>query len=768
MNFCSCHIQSFQAGQAVRVSRLLWLFAALGSVALGAAPSPFASPALLHATSWIGNTYAGARRWVQQDIHALAVTDEGTVFTNVEWEEGGGNVGEYRDGALIRYAMHTHGWGANGGVSVSVNSNYLFIGLTMGNEGGGLRDEATWPPKGLRWFGVSRRLRSDISKAAPFAGGKGGKGDTLKESFLVIAEVPEKGGAPLAGMAATEKELFVSDPNSSEIQVFDCETMKLARRWKVERAGPLAMDRWGNLAMLQAAADGRPARVLFYGRGEKARVGATLPPEVVPSAICFRDNRLLVADVGPTQQILIFAPVPDAKEMKLIERFGEPGGMLAAKGVFGHQRFNDVRALGCDGHGNLCVAQDGQTGGGGTVVESYSLGDGRLNWRLFGLTFVDVADVDPASDTDVFTKEEHFKLDYTQPVGREWSYAGFTVNRLKYPQDPRLHIWSACAWVRRIAGRRILFVSDMNGEHLQVYRFASGTDGETAIPSAFFAKRRVAEKKAPDWPPHQPETGEWIWRDGNGNGAFDDGEFIQPGGSPIAKTSSDGSNANLPASSVANAPSSQGWWVDAQGNVWLATETKGLRIFPSQGLDAKGNPIWTYETMQTFPHPSEFKQVKRVRCLPESDTVFLAGTTDEHRNQHWKPGGPVLARYDRWRTGERKLRWQITLPYAAGSQGHSSCEPMGFDVAGDLVFVPYTGASKPDGVKHGRVEIFRASDGTSIGHVEPSEEVGEIGLQDIRECLAARRRADGEFIVFLEDDYKSKVVMYRLPPGSMK
>ena len=93
---------------------------------------------------------------------------------------------------------------------------------------------------------------------------------------------------------------------------------------------------------------------------------------------------------------------------------------------------------------------------------------------------------------------------------------------------------------------------------------------------------------------------------------------------------------------------------------------------------------------------------------------------------------------------------------------------MGFDIVGDFVFVPYTGASKPDGVKHGRVEIFRASDGVGVGHLEPSDDVGEIGLQDIRECLVAHRRADGEFIVFLEDDYKSKVIMYCLKLGQLK
>lgn len=726
--------------------------------AFAAEPPPFNSAALPHETSWIGNTYPGAKKWVQQDIRAMAVTDDGTVFTNVEWDEGGGNVGEYRDGELVRYARHTHGWGASGGVSVAVNSNYVFIGMVFGNEGGGLKDEATWPPKGLKWLGVSRRLRSDISKAAVFAEGKGGKGDTLKESFLVVAEATEKEGAQLAGMVATEKELFVSDPNASEIKVFDCSTMKPARSWKVERAGPLAIDRQGNLAMLEAPLRGSPSRVLIFGKSQMPQTQVTLPPDAIPSAICFHDHRLLVADTGPAQQILVFAPMPDAKELRLERRIGEPGGILAAHGVPGEMRFNDIRAFGCDMKGNLYIAQDGQTGGGGTLLESYRLATSQLNWRLYGLTFVDMADVDPTSDSDIFTKEEHFKFDYTQPAGRQWSYAGYTVDRFQYPQDPRLHIWSAGAWVRRIGGRRILFVNDMNGEHLLVYRFAAEGKSEIAIPSGFFAKRHVSGERDAKWLSSQPAKGEWVWRDANGNGAFEDEEFAQPIQS---------ANGNLKPE-TSDAPASQGWWVDAQGNVWQATESAGLRFFPQQGLDPKGNPTWNYAQMRTFSTPAEFKQVKRIRYVPETDTLFLAGTTEEHRNQHWKPSGPVIACYDHWLKGDRKLRWQMVAPYAGGSQGHDSCEPMGFDVAGEFVFLPYTGASKVNNVKHGRVEIFRARDGTSVGHVEPSDDVGEIGLQDIRECLTAYRRANGEFLVMLEDDYKSKIVTYRFKPGQLK
>ena len=52
----------------------------------------------------------------------MCVIPDGTVFTNVGWDEAGGNVDEYRDGKLVRYAKHTHGWGFNGGKAVAANS----------------------------------------------------------------------------------------------------------------------------------------------------------------------------------------------------------------------------------------------------------------------------------------------------------------------------------------------------------------------------------------------------------------------------------------------------------------------------------------------------------------------------------------------------------------------------------------------------------------------------------------------------------------------
>jgi hypothetical protein len=48
--------------------------------------------------------------------------------------------------------------------------------------------------------------------------------------------------------------------------------------------------------------------------------------------------------------------------------------------------------------------------------------------------------------------------------------------------------------------------------------------------------------------------------------------------------------------------------------------------------------------------------------------------------------------------------------------------------------------------------------------LKPCGTISEIGLQDIRECLRAHQRKDGEYIVFLEDDYKAKILLCRWKP----
>jgi len=196
-----------------------------------------------YTVSWIGNSFPGSTKWVQQDISDIHVTQDGTVYSIVFWDEAGAEVTVYKDGDVVDIAKHTHGWGYHAGSAIAVNSKYLYFAQAVENEGGHLIDPDTWPPKDYGWYGVGRRKLSDIKQAAPFSGGKGGKGDTLKGGFMVIHEVP--GGtrdAGIAGLWATEEYLYVSCPYDDKVRIYDSETMEHITDWSMENPGKVWMD----------------------------------------------------------------------------------------------------------------------------------------------------------------------------------------------------------------------------------------------------------------------------------------------------------------------------------------------------------------------------------------------------------------------------------------------------------------------------------------------------------------------------------------------
>lgn len=693
---------------------------------------------LQYRVSWIGNSFGGKTAWVQQDVEGLWVEPDGTVLTNVRWDEGGGNVQQYRDGRLTAMAGHTHGWGYEGGEAIAANAKYLFIVQNVSNEGGHLAGNS-WPPKGFTWSGISRRQRNDIARAAPFPGGHGKEGDVLPGAFLPVAEFAEHGRGRVRGLWATERELFVSSPVDGTIKVYDPENMQLRREWNVERPDRLCLDRRARVWVLQRPqADETWKALCFTPTGQRLPRKIEFPTGVSPTAMAVDSaNRLLIADAGADQQIRIYDTSETVPQCR--GTFGTKGGIFAgpSPGQFGDLRFNSPAALGVDGRDNVYVASCGATNGGSTVLECYSP-TGQCRWRRFGLEFVDLADADPACDQDVFTKEEHFGMDWTRPAGQEWTYRGYTVNPFRFPDDPRLHLPATHVWVRHLSGRRYLFVSDMTGEFLHVYRFSPPSEGETAIPCALLAKRHIAGKNG--YPRYQPEKGQWMWRDKNGNGAIDAGEYQCSG--------QDARGIPVP---------------DERGNIWYVDGDQ-IRCLPLQGIDAHGVPMWDLAQVRLAPRPAEFDEVRRLQYLPTADVMLLGGNQGEDRNQHWKPMGPVLACYDHWNDGQRRLRWRIVLPYQKGARGHESAEPISFSAAGDYIFVAYTRGLKADGVKFAYVKVFTLERGAPVGNLIAEKALGEIGLLDIVESVRAARRAGGEYVVFLEDDAKAKTVMFRWRP----
>ncbi|WP_341312385.1 hypothetical protein WN982_12905 [Paraburkholderia sp. IMGN_8] len=707
-----------------------------------------AHPALSYRTSWVGNTWGYAdRRWVQIDVQALAVTPEGDVFTNAPWDEGGGEIGQYRDGQLVRHGGESHGWGMMGGDAVAVNDDYVFVAQTVVSLGNEMVKHRRLPHEGEQWTGVARRSRADIRDGVPFAGQVSAPAGS-RLAFLLVATFSSKEDYAIRGLAVDATRLFVSNQLENRVQIFDAQTMQPAGGFPVHEPGRLALAHDGSLWIIEDSRTDGAQRVVHYARNGVHLAVLALPSRVVPVDLTVDTRgRLLIADNGPRQQILIFTAAgatQQGADMHLSASFGEEGGIYAGRaGAPGPRRFNGLTGVGVDRAGNIYVSMNGAgprrvgTGPGtydGALIESYAP-DGTQRFGLQGLLFVDGAQFVDGDPPSVYSGSKRFTLDLTRPVGEEWSYAGYTADRFRYPYDPYFHLYlggqRGMPLVRDIDGHRLLYTTDMYSSYLRIYRFTA--DRETAIPSGLFAQSRIDGA----WPPNQPRQGEWIWRDVTGKGDFSAGAFDQNTGST-------------------DAPPMRGWWVDSRGDVWQGTESQGIRCFPLQGFDRVGNPIYRYASMRQYPPPAPFYRIARLNYFPADDTMFISGSTPMHPfvQDNWNSAGSRLARYDRWKSGKPVLRYVIELPDRSAPDWLSI---NGFAVAGDYIFAVEN--------RSAFVRVYDRATGRDAGRLEPGKEVGSTsGWTDVPMPITAHRLASGEYLVLVEEDEHGKALMYRFTP----
>jgi len=715
-------------------------------------PLPAQAQSLTYSTSWIGNTFGGEiapglpdHKHVQISADDVYVAPDGTVYTDTNWDENGYEAGFYRDGD-VRGALEelSHGWGRGGGGAVTANDRYVYAAMTQSGDDGankalnanGLRQ---YPDPKTLWYCVRRFTRD--GRSAPFKTGLGWKNDML---LVNPAAQDAQGHYPdlaVTGLAADAGRLYVSDPAHGQVRVFDAETLAPLVSWPCDRPGKLALGAAGRLWALQSRT-GQARRILCLD----TRTGAVLPRPITgpagwdPQGIAADGlGHVLVADSGPDQDVKIYSVHSSSRTPTTLRRFGVRGGVLAAPpGQIGAQRFNMPVGVGLDRRGNVYVYSRGSVAGGGSVIESYALSGKRL-WRLLGLEFIDCAEPDPDSESDVYTKEEHFVMDYARPAGRQWTYRGYTVNRFRYPDDPRLHTGATSVFVRRIQGHPFLFTTDMYSGELAVFRFGSSTDGETAIPAAMFAKKHYAPEDKSVWPKMQPPKGEWLWHDASGDGKMQADEFALPG---TGKDASDG----------------WGWSVDSRGDVWQASDRDGLREFPCLGLGAHGSPLYSYASLKTTPMPAPFVELCRAEYVPETDTMYLGGYTTErpHTGGEWGTVGTEVVRYDGWSRGNPKPALRIALPYDGKKDPQVYIKAM--CVAGNYMFA--VESRDPE-----RVFVYDARTGVLQGTMQPDVTVGKSsGWVDTPYGIRAARRASGEYLVFVEEDLDAKVLLYRWTP----
>jgi hypothetical protein len=671
----------------------------------------------VYTNSWLGNTYGLPADHIAHNIDNLYVTPSGKVATITGWDEGGHNVALYNSsGGKIGIPVEsgTGSWGRMSGLAVFADDTYVY--QSMSQDGGYDADGVRYPvDPNVAWKCI-RRFNLDGS-SAPFTGGKGYDG-----AMLVV----NTDGSELrpTGVVIYNNELYVSDPIAGRVKVYNASTMSQTpvRSFSIANVGLLDVDRLGFIWMLDTV---QKKLIRFSTTGAIQSQSITFPSGVIPTSFCVDkvNDRILVTNNGNDQNVLIYGNIFSTPSQT--STFGNTGGINSGTpGAMGALKFSEPKGVGIDSLGNVFVGNNGLTSGGARL-EKYN-SSGSLQWRLNGTIFTANGSLNPSDETEFYTHEHKFKLNLgnTTP-GSEWSLAAQTVNKVKYPNDVRIPIAAQNNWfwtttyMRNVSGKKLMFISDMYGYGLGIYRFNATTDGENAIPSGLFSGSEPTES---------------IWRDANGNGNQDSGETL-------SKTADNFYSMHM--------------FPDANGGVWKANREQGIRYFPMQGFDGNGNPQYTYASSTVYA-PTELADVKRLEYDAVNNVLYATGRSTTDITDDWGAAGNRLVRYNNF-TGARTTAWSVTLPYSTSSPANNLnvkalCE------AGDYLFLA--------AYRHGRIYVHKKSDGSKVGEIMPTSVTGSTsGWFDINGAIRATKRSNGEYLIFAEENGYGKVMMYRWLPA---
>jgi hypothetical protein len=701
---CNCH--------AARLFVFCWLLicASLASSPARASASEARRPS--YTTSWIGNSFPGGvanghpgtGKKVQSSTADMSVRPDGTVFLNTIWDESGQEGGRYKDGAVLGGSPCSHD---GGGLAVTTNAKYAYLSYQL---------FSSHSINGVRRYDLNGNPAGGFTHAVGKCGNELG--------------VPTNAYIP--GLAASDSELYVADSANGVIRVYGAESMAPLRQFRFPHPLKLAYD--PATTSLWIARKGGIENYSTSGQF----LGRKITGIADPGGLAIdNQGRILVADSGPQQRIRIYS------------RTGESIGTLGAgiysgkPGQVQDSKLVNPVAVGSDGQGNLYVA------GGASLTDLRKFSPtGKMLWALRGLVFVDSAAVDGASGgRDVYTLLHHFRMNYALSGGGEWTWAGYTIDPFRYPDDPRLFakeggFLPTAHAVRRLNGHKYLFTTDQFSHTFLIFRL----DGEIAVPAGGFGGRPIPGWAIGSQPSRNSWSPAWMWIDSNDNGVPERGEFTDLNGLLNDAT--------------------WGWDVDDKGNIWAANNDFGLVEFPLREWSSRGAPLYSAASAIVYGKLDPFTAIERVVYFADTDTLYLTGYTDSHPRSPHEPSfglaGTELARYDGFIAGNHSTpKYRIVLPYnpSAGEAVKAIA------IAGNRVIAGVLESSGTALKKDAEdLFVYDAANGTLLGRILPGAEVGNaMGWLDCPHGLSAYRRADGEYLVFEEEVYWNKVLMFRGP-----
>ena len=635
---------------------------------------------------------ADGHKNVTEELADLCLSPDGKIFTAGYAESWGGGA-EYRadDGRFIaRYDRFESGFG-DPVKCVATDAKHVFWGT---------------PGKGI--------LRS------AHGGGGAGAYTTFLDRKVIT------------GMAVKSGQLYVSNFSDGKVHVFDADTMAEVRSWACPNPTRLAVDHAGNVWVIRwdVASTQKPHEGSVWW-GDKissfsptGTPGPTITDFEKPLALAVnKGGQLLVGGLNEHSQIWIYSTGGAPSK---VGAFGAKGGIFSGTvGAFATSpKLHWVKAIAVDAGDNIYT---GCTYGTfwGNCVEKWNAA-GALQWRLFAGTSLDCAGLDPENDTEVYSKYHHYSLDYSNTApGTEWSLKGFTVNRFKYPTDPRIdqntdvgsRALGAGAW--RIGGKLFVGRSSQEGYRFELFRQESATDGEVMVPSFQMWAGGQAHNRF-----YNPRTKAWV-----------------------EKPKKDG---------IYN----QYWNISKNGDLFTIGDPNTIIHYKFGGLDDHGNPIWDASNA-TASVVSEFKPARRLAYDSDTDVMYMAGDV---KKQNW---GSFLRvkKFPKWSTGNRSSSFTADLPYEdkeyAGNSNYGGAQPASFSVAGDYIFILY-------GIGH--VRILTKADGSLVGTLRQDVNgwKGSDGQVDAAYGMTVTRRSNGEYLILFENAAWANIMMTRWSPGGEK
>jgi hypothetical protein len=576
--------------------------------------------------------------------------------------------------------------------------------------------------------GVLKPLVKDLPGAKADAGGN------------VVVTHGAYGGPGICGfeiLDADGKRRFAINCGGPPVGDFQGECPELVdRAFPFERPGPMAVDKRGDLWIIQRGNDfpigGIPAAkykaAVRCHKSDGTFTGREITDVVNPRALGYdaANDRLLVGENGPDLNVRIYGGL-DSRPV-LAKTFGEQGGIYAGRNpglvndpsAGGAARFAGISGVGVDDRGNLYV------GGGfqGSDLRMFTP-DGQLGWMLNSLMFCNTYDVDPASDgTELYGTYNHLRLDLTQTdPGREQRYVGYNWDLRRFGEPDRAG--SSQAIVRRLGSeKRLTMFTSGQGTigDIKIFRY----DGELAIPAG-----------------GTREHGNVLWIDGNGDGREEPEELTKMA-SPIGWIT--------------------GLCIDSQGDLWAANATTGgcfMRHFYFQGLTAQGAPIYSglkdegYADIR-FPEEGDKINAWGMACRMDYDAdrdILVASYPAVPRTGEGdtSPAQYFFGRYDNWSKGQREPRWKQRALEPQLNPDFFMYEKnlfpyrgyMGLQIAGDYVFFAYL---------FGEVHVFELATGKLVEILALGPEVnGQSAWEDAAMGLRAFRRKSGEYLIFTEN-----------------